>query len=293
MAGNSRNSKREALSLREKIKNEYLERLEMLYDNAVKFKVIPADLPKRYILKILRENGAIAYDKKTKLFLRFVGIGYDVYGLPKEYQLYGFDGITFTRQPEDIVILRVSDNQYVIQEYFEMQAEKLADYDMAIAQNLEAVKTMTIVEVGDEATLLSLANEQSAKRIGATVIYRNKKSLVGNETKSTNTGAQYLVDKLLQARKEIFNETLSAIGINVANVDKKERVQNNEIRASQGYGIDSLRTLTETFNYDAKVGGIDNIIEIDGNTSLYEQYILDIEKQKFEMKGENSNETNG
>lgn len=293
MAGNSRNAKREALSQREKIKNEYLERLEMLYDNAVKLPKIPADLPKRYLLQILRENGGIAYDKPTKLFLRFIGKEIDIYGLPKKYELYGYNGFIVERSPEEVVILRTSDNQYIIQDYFEMQAEKLADYDMAIAQNLEAVKTMTIVEVGDDATLLSLANEQSAKRIGATVVYRNKKAMVGNETKATNTGAQYLVDKLLQARKEIFNETLSAVGINVANVDKKERVQNNEIRASQGYGIDSIRTLIETFNYDAKFGGIDNIIEMQGNTSLYEQYILDIEKQKFDMKGENSNETNG
>ena len=72
--------------------------------NAVEFENL-GDTPKRYIMRTLINYGAIAYDKETKLFLRFVPIGYDIYGLPEEYQLYGYNGYTITRKPDEVVIL--------------------------------------------------------------------------------------------------------------------------------------------------------------------------------------------
>lgn len=294
MASNSRQAMRDAEKKYQEYIENYVNRLDMIFDNSVIVENLPNDLPKRYLLKILRTQGGIAYHKKTKLFLPYVEKGIDVYGLPTNYSLIGFNGYIIPEvPPEDVVILRASDNRYCIEDYFYQQAKKIVDIDLAIEQNLEAVKTMTVVNVENESTLLSLANQNQAKRIGATVFYANKKSLPTNEKtfSSTNTGAEFLVDKMLAARKEIFNETLSAIGVNVANVNKKERVQNNEIRASQGYGIDSLRVLIETFNHDASLTD-DVKMRLKGNTSLFEQYELDIKKQKFEMKGDNSNETN-
>ena len=136
--------------------------------------------------------------------------------------------------------------------------------------------------------MLSLANEYQAKRIGATVIFKNKKALTGSEIKVSKTEAQYLVDKLLENRKKILNETLSSIGINMPNVDKRERVQDNEIRASQGFALDSLNALINTFNHDAKIGGL--TIRLKGKTSLFMQDELETKIKEKELKGENTNE---
>ena len=62
------------------------------------------------------------------------------------------------------------------------------------------------------------------------------------------------------------------------NIDKRERVQNEEIRASQGYALDSLNALIETFNHDAKIGGLK--IRLKGRTSLYLQNELDVKIQE-------------
>ncbi len=285
MAINSRQAVREAIKKRNALIANYVARLEMLFDNCVEIENLPNDLPKRYLLRVLRTEGGIAYDKATGLFLRYVKKGIDVYGLPESYNLYGYNGYVIERKPEEVVILRASDNEYCIQNYFELQAERIVDLDLAIEQNLEAVKTMSFFGFNDEKSLLSIANMANAKRIGATVLFVNKKALNQDnyEHKVFNSGAEYLVDKLLEARKEILNETLSSIGINVANVDKKERVQGEEIRASQGYGIDSLKVLCETFNYDASLSN-DVKMRLKGNTSLWEQYILDTEKTKKEIK---------
>ena len=123
---------------------------------------------------------------------------------------------------------------------------------------------MSIISVRDTAELLSLANYEYARRIGASVVYKEKG--VENTVKVESTNAQYLVDKLLEARKEVINETLASIGIAVANTDKRERVQGLEVMASQGYAQDKLNTLVDTFNYDAEIGGLK--IRLKANTTL-------------------------
>ena len=288
MATNTRQARKDAEKKREIYFNNYKSQFCCLFDNSVEIENLPSDLPKRYLLRVLRNKGGIAFDKQTKLFLPYVEKGIDVYGLPQEYTLIGFNGFVVSRKPSEVVILRANDLKYPIVEYFEQQIYKLVDLDLAIEQNLDAIKTCSIAEVSDESQLLSLANEYQAKRLGATVVFKNKKSMTGAELKVSDTNAQYLVDKLLENRKKVLNETLSAIGINMPNVDKRERVQDEEIRSSQGYALDSLNILIDTFNHDAEIGGLD--IRLKGKTSLFIQNALDIKAQEKEIKGGNSNE---
>lgn len=294
MANSTKKAVKDALRKRQDYENDYRSLFSMLFHNSVIVEDLPSDLPKRYLLRVLKNKGGIAYDKITKVFLPFVKQGIDLYGLPQRYNLIGYNGITYLRDAQDVVILRANDLEYPLEMYIENQVAKLVDYDLAIEQNLEAIKTMSIAEVPDQNALLSLVNMQNAKRIGATIAYVNKKSMTGTELKTQSTGAEYLIDKLRQDRKECMNETLSTIGINVANVDKRERVQDAEIRASQGFALDCITTLVETFNHDAEIGGLK--IRLRANTSLTKQNELDIEKKKAEIedlkssKGENENE---
>ena len=271
-----------AIEKRKAYENDYRSLFSLLYHNSVLVDNLPEDLPKRYLLRVLKNKGAIAYDKETKLFLPFSRVGIDVYGLPKQYILIGYNGLVLNRKPEEVVILRANDLEYSLEGYIENQVVKLVNYDMAIEQNLESIKTMSFAEVGDMAQLQSIESMQSAKRIGATIVYVNKKALSGCETKVQQTGAQYLIDKLRQDRKECMNETLSTIGINVANVDKKERVQDAEIRASQGFALDCISTLVETFNHDAEIGGLE--IRLKANTSLYKENELEKQKKQAEIE---------
>ncbi|MBR5823831.1 MAG: hypothetical protein IKY67_06780 [Paludibacteraceae bacterium] len=268
MATNTRTARKEAQRKRQKYFDSYFNRFVALFHNSVVIENAD-DLPKRYLLRTLRQRGRIAYDKETGLYLPCVDMGIDVYGLPTAYQLIGYNGFTVQRSPDQVVILRANDISLPIDVYLTQQIEKIVDFDMAIEQNLDAIKTMTIAEVKDQASLLSLANEYENRRLGATVVFKQKVSTPDTELKIQSTGATYLIDKLLEARKEIINETLSSIGISVANTDKKERVQTMEVIASQGYALDSLNTLVETFNYDAEQGGL--TIRLRGNTSLLKE----------------------
>ena len=263
MANNTKKAIQEAKAKRHKYFNYYVSKFCLLFNNSVEV-VNGKDLPKRYLLKVLRNRGAIAYDKQQKIYLPFTEIGIDLYGLPTQYQLIAYNGVTLMRSPNEVVILRANDLQYPMIEYFNQQAGKIVDIDMSIEQNIEAVKTMSIISVRDTAELLSLANYEYARRLGASVVYKEKG--VENTVKVESTNAQYLVDKLLEARKEVINETLASIGIAVANTDKRERVQGLEVMASQGYAQDKLNTLVDTFNYDAEIGGLK--IRLKANTTL-------------------------
>lgn len=285
MAINTKQARKIAEYKRDKYFNNYMAQFCSLFNNSVRVEGEPPSTPKRYLLKVLREFGAIAYDKQTGLYLRFVASGIDVYGLPQRYHLIGYNGFNVMRKPNEVVILRANDLRYPIIEYLTQQIYKLVDIDLSIEQNLDAIKTMTIVEVPDQSTLLSFANEQESRRLGASVVFRNKTQVQGGAIKTQSTGAQYLVDKLMEARKEIMNETLSSIGISVANVDKRERVQVAEVVASQGYALDSINTLIDTFNHDAEIGGLS--IRLKGNTSL----IVDKEiAREQDQEGEEENE---
>lgn len=275
MATNTRTARKEAQRKRQYYFDSYMSRFIALFHNCVVIENAD-NLPKRYLLRTLRQRGRIAYDKETGLYLPCVDMGIDVYGLPTMYQLIGYNGFTVQRKPDQVVILRANDISLPIEVYLKQQIQKIVDFDMAIEQNLDAIKTMTIAEVKDQASLLSLANEYENRRLGATVVFKQKTSAPDSELKIQSTGATYLIDKLLEARKEIINETLSSIGISVANTDKKERVQTMEVIASQGFALDSLNTLVETFNYDAKQGGL--AIRLRGNTSLLKESERQVEE---------------
>lgn len=281
MAKNTKQARQEAERKRAKYYDSYMSRLCMLFNNAVDIEG-DFEVPKRYLLRVLRNKGGIAYDRETGLYLPYVESGIDVYGLPTKYILIGYNGLNLERSPEQVVPLRANDLKYPIVNYFQQQIDKLVEFDLAIEQNLEANKTQTIVQVTDESQLLTQANEVEARRLGASVIYKKKTAGLENDLVVENTGAQYLIDKLLEARTSVLNETLSTIGISVANTEKRERVQAIEVLASQGYALDCINTLVDTFNYDAEYGGIP--IRLKAKTSLVKQNEIELQQKEGDLE---------
>lgn len=277
MAKNSRQARREAIRQNRLYYTMYLRRFIAFAHNSVKFENL-GETPKRYIMRTLINYGAIAYDKETGLYLRFVPIGYDIYGLPQQYTLYGYNGYTVTRNPDEVVILRVNDIQEPIKPFLDIKAKRITDYDIAILQNLDAIKTMTIYECSSDAQILSLVNMAESRRLGSTAFYVNNNAFKDTGMKVSSTGAQYLVDKLQEAKQKEINEVYAALGTAVANTDKRERVQAVEVNTSLSYAKDCLFLNCDTFNYDAEYGGLN--IRMKPNTSL------------IELWGENNDKTN-
>lgn len=276
----SRQARREAERERNQAASEYVEWFLSIFHNSVTFDNLPDDLPKRYLLRKLVSNGKIAYDKETGLYLPCNGIGIDIYGLPDSYQLFGANGFAVVRRADEVTILRANDLSAPLLPYIERRSALIADIDTAISQNLDAIRTMTIYEYNDEAQVLSVVNELNARRVGAVAFLRNKGALQGLKNSATSTGAQYHIDKLLDARQRVIVETLTRMGISSANTDKREQVQAAEVVAAQGVALDSLYTLVQTFNYDAEIGGLP--IRAKANTSVIN--ILDIDPETRQLR---------
>lgn len=286
---NSRAARRDAEKAREEAALHYVTHWLALLHNSITIENIPDDLPKRYLLKVLFENGKIVYDKQTELYLRGVYTGaIDAYGIPKRVQLYGANGYTVMRDNkfDEIAILRANDQETPVIPYLLQQARKVVDFDTAINQNLDAIRTQTIMQINDESELLSMVNAYESRRVGATVAYLNKNSnMLGDNFKVASTGAEYLVDKLMADRKQTINETLETLGLVGQQQEKKERVQGFEQISGMSLCLSNLFTLIDTFNYDAAAAGID--IRLRANTPTVE--LMNIDKTTGEQLEEVQN----
>lgn len=263
----SRQERKRAEKRRNEISCDYRNRLGLIFENSITFENLPDELPKRYLTRVLREKGGIAYDKISGLYLPYVRMGIDVYGLPTGYTLVGYDGTVFTRRTDEVIILRTNPHSVPVQQFLDIQIEKIVEFDMAIMQNLDAIKTMSVIDVPDIKTLNTLQNLDDSRRIGASVAFAS--SLATKSLNVFSTNAQFFIDKLNEARREIWNDTLAYLGVSTANVDKRERVQSAEIVATEGYSYDCINILIDTFNYDAEIGGLP--VRIRANTIMYKQ----------------------
>lgn len=277
MASNSKQERRRAERQREILMNSYVQRFCSLFHNSVEVENIPlicidsendkfVELPKRYLLNTLLRCGAIAHDKATDMYLRFTKSGINAIGLPERYILYGYNGVVFTRDADEVDILRANDLEYPMFEYIEIQSSKLVDIDMAIHQNLDAVKTMSIMECDSEQQLLTLVNMNESRKIGSTAMYVSKPQFKQKPMNVMTTGAQYLCDKMQELRTQIMRETLSNLGFSVSNEDKKERVQSAELNTLNKHGLDAINVLVDTFNYDSTYAGLN--IKLKANTEI-------------------------
>lgn len=282
----SRQLRKRAENRREEYVDYYVGHFSSLLHNSFTIEK-ENELPKRYLLRTLIRFGFIVYDKATKLYLRGSFLGIDVYGLPTEVVLYGANGYTVTRKIDEVVVLRANDLMIPIIKFLRMQANKLAEFDLAIEQNLEACKTMTVCGFDNEKNLESFVAMTESRRVGATYCYVNKNSLKNTGIQVDQTGAQWLVTDLLDCRKKILDETYQKLGIQYANTDKRERVQATEVNASLGLAVDSIYTWVDTFNYDAEFGGIP--IRLKLNTSLEELYTAGVQLANQAVQNQQSN----
>ena len=173
----------------------------------------------------------------------------------------------FTRRADEVIILRTNPHSVPIQQFLDIQIDKIVEFDISILQNLDAIKTMSVIDVPDIKMLNTLQNLDDSRRIGASVAFVS--SLATKSLNVFSTNAQFFIDKLNEARREIWNDTLAYLGVSTANVDKRERVQSVEVVATEGYSYDCLNILIDTFNYDAEIGGLP--IRVKANTIMYEQ----------------------
>ena len=227
---------------------DYLNRFRRIALSMFEWVNLPKTMNARYLEQCLFYMGQATLLKDEKfgfINTKCAGSGYvNIYGLPSKFNCYSYNYKTMRE-------LYVGPNPLINDDQKEIEQEKecilvmnnfdrvptagameLFAWRLYLAQrscdvNVSAQRFPVMV-VGDEKQRLMLENLYSQFDGNKPFIFGNKNQLSSDMLKVINTEAPYVVDKLTEYKKEIFNEALTFLGINNVSVKKKERLTENE-----------------------------------------------------------------
>lgn len=111
-----------------------------------------------------------------------------------------------------------------------LYAARLADIQRTMDVNINAMKTPVIIKASDKQRL---SIENMYRQVDD---YRLKvvvdKTLETDEIKVLNVAAPIVFDKLALEKARVWNEVMTFLGVNNANMDKRERLVDDEVQAN-------------------------------------------------------------
>ena len=249
--------------------------------NMIEWVNLPTTCDERYLELSLYEQGKAIFFNEPDigyLTLRFAGGGeLDLYGVPTIRKAYSSTN-KFTKQlsNKDSVVIYNNRTRTPAQTYVRYQAMRIWAIDRAIDVNANAQKTPVLIQCGENQRL-TLQNLYMKFEGNQPFIFGDD-SLDMSRFKVLKTDAPYTADKLFQLRTNIWNETLTYLGVSNVNTQKKERLISGEVQLQQG-GVNANRCTRLSARQDA-------IKKID------EMYGLNIEvkyREDFVEKEDDSN----
>ena len=113
----------------------------------------------------------------------------------------------------------------------ELFALRLYEAERTADTNIKAQKTPVLLLI-DETQRLTMENMYSQYDGNKPFIFGDKKNLNPDSLRSIKTDAPFIADKIIDYKKEIWNEALTFLGINNIMVDKKERLITDEANSN-------------------------------------------------------------
>lgn len=215
----------------------YYYKMMLIVRNLFEWENLPNNMEARWIERYLFSDGKCIFYKDTTMGFMVAGYGqngsvncYDdptlVDPIAPNYTYNGKQLIN----GENCYVIRNNDlmlPEFSVVRYY---AYKLANIDRAIDVNIEAVKTPVLVTCTDKQRL-SLKQAINQRKDNEPVIYADNS--FDKDMISTLDLKPTPVFKDLQIQKHmILNEFFTDIGINNANMDKKERMVSTEVEAN-------------------------------------------------------------
>lgn len=231
-----------------------------------KYEGLPPSINEYYLKGTLLLNGYIIWSKDKKGNLRALngGLeGIDCYNMPVHGIIANHTlGDWRTTFGVDSV-LQWSNNtatplKFVLSHY----AELLADLDCDVAVNLENLKLTKVFHASTTEEKTKIENMLKKVRHGNSAIITNLPvtELFGTEKVPLfSTETEYIINKLLEDRRSIYNEFLTEFGINNCAIEKRERLILAEVDANN----DEL-LIRRDFWLNAQRNGINAVNKIFG-----------------------------
>ena len=216
----------------------YYYKLMLIVKNLFEWEGLPNNMESRWIERYLFTDGACVFFKDPVMGYMVAGIaqdgGVNCYDDPTTVTPVATNYVYTGKAPltcdEDCYIIRNNDlrlPEFSVVRYY---AYKLTNLDRAIDVNIEAQKTPTIVTCTDKQKL-SLKQAINQRKDNEPVIYADNSFDKDMITTLDLTAPPVFKD--LQVQKHmIINEFFTDIGVNNANMDKRERMVANEVEAN-------------------------------------------------------------
>ena len=288
---------KDALELNNATFNDYLNRFKRIALSMFEWVNLPKSMDARYLEKCLFYNGQAALLKdKTYGFIntKAAANGYvNIYGLPTKINCFSYSyhsirtlytGLNENMTPaqmeyqknNECILVMNNEDRLPTAGSLELFAWRLYNADRTCDVNIAAQKTpvMVITDEKQRLTMMQMYNQYNGNM---PFIFGDKNLLTdGNKIESISTRADYIVDKITDYKKEIWNEALTYLGINNIARDKKERLTENESNENnelvnlnlQAMLIPRMRACKE-FNEKFGLTGTDKEISVRVRSDLY------------------------
>lgn len=227
----------ESLQLNQKTYDYWMRRLTELAVNTIEWTGLPDTIDTRYLEMILCNKGLALFFKDQELdqYLALnvmISDKWNVYNIPTGREAYAVNGYHNKLDISNSVIIF---NNYLRTPTIidlEIYARKLYEVDRAIDVNIIGQKTPHIVKCSENQRLV-LENLFMNYQGNIPFIFGDK-SMNFENLDTIDITTPYVTDKLQIARRQIFNDALTYLGIENNSNEKAERMVTNESLSNLG-----------------------------------------------------------
>lgn len=223
--------------LNDRVLTDYYYRLMLIARALFKWEGLPNGIDEKWIERYLFTEGACIFYKDPTLGFMVAKMGidgtYNAYDEPTKVFPYATNYIYEGEQlinNSNCIIIRNNDDMIPTYPTIQLYSFKLTNIDRTIDTNVIAQKTPIIVKCTDKQKL-SFKNAMNQRNDNEPVIYADK-GLNTEEVKVLDIKAPIVFDKLQLQKHAVWNECMTFLGINNANMDKKERLVDDEVQAN-------------------------------------------------------------
>lgn len=225
-------------------------RLSLLAQTVFKWNGLPNNIDEKHLERYLFEEGRCMFYKDPKMgwiVTKCVDNGsYNFKDEPTEIKpvVSNPDELDLKPREPDIDSVLIENNAYAYPtaRTIMMYAARITEMQRTIDINIHAQKTPVLIKASDKTRL-------SAKQIYAKwsgfepLIITDKNLQDGVEMEVLSIAAPVVFDKLSIEKNKLWNECMTFIGINNANMDKRERLVDDEVQANNeqiGYSAEVM-----------------------------------------------------
>lgn len=269
---------------------DYLERFKRIAMSMFEWVNLPKSMNARWLERCLYYNGQAAMFKHKKY--GFINTNccssgkINIYGLPTKLNCYSFEfqevrdlyvGLNPMSENENDTILVLNNWEGVPTcKTMELFAYRLYEAERTADVNIKAQKT-PIMLICDEKQRLMMENLYNQYSGNQPFIFGDSKQLNPESMiKAINTTAPFIADKVMEYKKQIWEEALSYLGINSLNTEKKERLITDEANSNnelinlnlQSFLAPRLQACKE-FNERYGLTGSDKEVSVRVRSDLY------------------------